>query len=110
VEAGEMALLGGGVVLAGLGLWAVASGRGGGRRAGVWGRLSEPTRLVAGLSLLGLGYHLVVWAFPVGRTPVQLPREHWEWVVVGLVGLVGASVLLDRVDGGLGAGDGDDGV
>lgn len=109
MDAGEMALLGGGAVLAGLGLWGVASGRGG-RRAGVWGRLSEPTRLVAGLSLLGLGYHLAVWAFPVGRAAVQLPREHWEWVVVGVVGLVGASMLLDRIDGGGRTGDGDDGV
>ena len=61
-------------------------------------RLSEPTRLSGGLLLLLAGYHLIVWAFPLTLTGVQLNRRLWYvWILIAMAGAM-ASLLMDRSD------------
>jgi len=60
--------------------------------------LSHPTRVVLGLSLFGVGYHLIVWAFPPTLTSVQFSRQFWWVFFLGLGASVGLSLLMDRRD------------
>ncbi|MBX3386333.1 MAG: hypothetical protein KF768_07170 [Phycisphaeraceae bacterium] len=59
-------------------------------------RLSVPTRYLLAFALLVQGYHIVVWAFPTGLTPLQFPREIW-WVIP-IIGATAVfiSATLDR--------------
>lgn len=61
-----------------------------------------PTRLVIGVSMLVLGYHLAVWALPAGSTNLRVPRERWWAVALGVAGAIGASCVLDRAAGSKG--------
>ncbi len=73
-------------------------GGGLGARLPMVGRVSESTRLLMGIGLLVMGYHMGVWAFPAGVTPVQVGREYWWGVVGGVIVLVVASIGMDRVE------------
>lgn len=73
-----------------------ANGQTTGEASGRAPRGSVPTRYLLALVILMLGYHLVVWSFPVALTPLQLPRDRW-WLVLGLgIVVVILSVGLDR--------------
>ncbi|MBC7773668.1 MAG: hypothetical protein H7210_14335 [Pyrinomonadaceae bacterium] len=62
------------------------------------GTVSESTRLLVATTGLVLGYHLIVWAFPAGITPIQAPRQYW-WLVVVVAGIViVASIVTDRAE------------
>lgn len=91
--------LAGGTLLVALGLL-VLYGRGAGRNPSAFvRRLSEPTRLAAGVALLVVGYHLVAWSLPVHWLPIRAPARHW-WAVLGLaVVLVTGSAWADRLEG-----------
>lgn len=67
------------------------------RGAQVLARFSVPTRLVIGLSLLIMGYHVAVWGMP-DLTPLRVPKQWWWVLVAGLTGAVGLSMLIDRVE------------
>ncbi|MCC6677898.1 MAG: hypothetical protein IT436_12200 [Phycisphaerales bacterium] len=61
-------------------------------------RFSEPTRLVIGLSLLLVGYHLAAWGAPDGWFGVKVPRDRWWLLIGGLAIAVMASLALDRLE------------
>ncbi|MBX3402868.1 MAG: hypothetical protein KF699_05575 [Phycisphaeraceae bacterium] len=73
------------------------------------GSLSLPTRMVIGVSMLVLGYHLAVWALPAGMTNVRVPRERWWVVALGVAAAIGGSCVLDRSMSGDGRGGGHSG-
>jgi hypothetical protein len=62
-------------------------------------RLSEPTRLAIGVSLLLVGYHSAAYLFPDQWLAFRIPESHW-WALCGIVlALVGGSVAMDRLEG-----------
>jgi hypothetical protein len=88
-----------GIALVGAGFWWLWAGR--------WGWLpmarvqqgcSQPTRMVIGLVHLVLGYHIAVWSVASDRKPIQIPRQHWPWVVIGAAVAVAGSRWMDRFD------------
>lgn len=94
-------MLASGVVVLGLGLLLLAISRRVTIGDGVFGfftRFSELTRMVIGLVVMGVGYHLGVWALPRRLAAVQVPREYWVWVVLASVGMVAMSLALDRME------------
>lgn len=66
-----------------------------------------PTRLVLGMSMLLLGWHLIMWSLPAKWTLLSVPADRWWMLVVGLVlavaGTMAADVLESRDDGSLGS-------
>lgn len=89
----------GGAVLGLVGLWVLW-----GRKAIGPGGLSEPTRLVLGLSLLVVGYHLVSYGLPSGALPLRVAADRWWLLGVGIGVALGSSLALDAMEGGKGAG------
>jgi hypothetical protein len=60
-------------------------------------RLSLQSRLVCGLSCLGVGYHLIIWSLPDSSRWLHVPRERWWLVLVVAAVAVGASLGSDRL-------------
>jgi hypothetical protein len=58
--------------------------------------MSEPTRLVVGISLLLAGYHLLAYGLPPAAMPFRVPMDRLWMLGVGLVGACGVSVGVDR--------------
>ncbi|MFG0306119.1 MAG: hypothetical protein ACF8Q5_07880 [Phycisphaerales bacterium JB040] len=88
-----------GAVLGAAGLWVLW-----GRKAIGPGGLSEPTRLVLGLSLLVGGYHLVSYSLPGGTLPLRVPADRWWLLGLGIAVALGSSLALDAMEGGKDAG------
>lgn len=85
-------------------------GESGGDPCRFWGcSFSLPTRLMIGVSMLFLGYHLAVWALPAGMTNVRVPRDRWWAVVLGVAAAIAGSWFLDRSasEGGAGRMEGE---
>lgn len=120
-DTAAIASIAGGLLIAGAGFWVLWAWRGGARAhedaldstsndaaedgepgarsrgAQFLARFSVPTRLVIGLSLLVLGYHVAVWGMP-DLTPLRVPKQWWWVLVAVLTGAVGLSMLIDRVE------------
>lgn len=62
------------------------------------GRTSVPTRLSLGLSLLVLGYHLAAYSLPTRWLWLRVPADRLWILGLTVVVLVGASLVLDRVE------------
>ncbi|MCE7975274.1 MAG: hypothetical protein DYG92_13270 [Leptolyngbya sp. PLA1] len=60
-------------------------------------RLTLQSRLVCGLSCLGLGYHLIIWSLADSSRWLHVPRERWWLVLVVAFVAVGASLASDRL-------------
>ncbi|MFZ2873236.1 MAG: hypothetical protein WAZ94_02000 [Phycisphaerales bacterium] len=60
-------------------------------------RLSLQSRLVCGLSCLGVGYHLVIWSLADSSRWLHVPRDRWWLVLVVAAVAVGASLATDRL-------------
>lgn len=89
-------MLAAGLLWVGGGRWRWLPRLRGGRLGGR--ALSEPTRMVIGLSHLVLGYHLVVWSVPMREhRPIQLPRQNWYWLATGCAAAMAGSIALDRL-------------
>lgn len=61
-------------------------------------RFSEPTRLVIGVSLLLIGYHIAAWGTPDDWLHVKVPRERWWMLVLGIGAALASTVGIDRVE------------
>lgn len=59
------------------------------------GRVTPHTRMVIGLALLLLGYHLAVWRLPPSSGAIRVPPERWYVLTLVLAASVGASFALD---------------
>lgn len=60
-------------------------------------RRSLQSRLVCGLSCLGVGYHLIIWSLADSSRWLHVPRERWWLVLVVALVAVGASLASDRL-------------
>ncbi len=60
-------------------------------------RLSLQSRLVCGLSCLGLGYHLIIWSLADSSRWLHVPRERWWLVLLVAAIAVGGSLATDRL-------------
>ncbi len=95
-----------GVGIAAAGLWMLAiarPGRFGDHATPVplpirgLGEVTRPTGLVLGLSLLGVGYHLLAWSLPEDWIVLRVPIARWPTVVIVAGVAVGASLAIDRL-------------
>lgn len=87
-----MLLLGIALFLAGL--WWLARGREKNNSAvGV----SVPTALAAGFAQIFLGFHLIAWTLPAGTSGAFVGMQWWWAVILACCGLVGLSLLIDRL-------------
>lgn len=62
------------------------------------GEISEPTRLVFGLVLLILGYHVAAYGLPSGWFQLKVPSTHWWLLFLVLVLAVGGAMLAERLE------------
>lgn len=62
------------------------------------GQTSVPTRLSLGVCLMVLGYHLASYALPTGWLWLRVPPDRLWILGVAVVGLVGGSLILDRLE------------
>ena len=61
------------------------------------GEVTRPTGLVIGLSLLGVGYHLLAWSLPPDWISLRVPIAMWPVVPIVAGVSVGASLAIDRL-------------
>jgi len=59
---------------------------------------TNPTTLVAGLSLALLGYHLVAWTLPERWFPLQIPAAMWPLVVGGVAVAISGALVADALE------------
>lgn len=57
-----------------------------------------PTRLVLGLSLLLLGYHIAMWSLPAGMRSVSIPPDRWWMLMLGLAAALGGTALAESLE------------
>ncbi|GDY00661.1 hypothetical protein LBMAG48_30640 [Phycisphaerae bacterium] len=61
---------------------------------------TEPTRLVLGMSMLMLGYHIAAYVLPPYILPFHVPWDR-AWILgLGIAGVVTASMAIDRMQAG----------
>ncbi len=61
-------------------------------------RLSEPARLVIGLSLVIVGYHAASYSLPRGWLALRVPPDRLWLLGVGVIAAIGLTLLSDRID------------
>ena len=61
------------------------------------GEVTRPTGLVIGLSLLGVGYHLLAWSLPPDWISLRVSPAMWPVVPIVAGVAVGASLAIDRL-------------
>ncbi len=61
-------------------------------------RLSEPARLVIGLSLVLVGYHAASYSLPQGWLALRVPPDRLWLLGAGVVVAIGLTLLSDRLD------------
>jgi hypothetical protein len=66
-----------------------------GIRSPVW---STPSRAALGVSMMLVGYHLVVWTMPPTATNLQVPRSVWWVVPLACAALVTLSRAIDLLE------------
>lgn len=57
-----------------------------------------PSRLVLGLSLMLLGYHIAMWSLPAGMRSVSIPPDRWWLLILGVALALGGTVLTDSIE------------
>lgn len=60
--------------------------------------LTSPTRLVMGLSLALVGYHLLAWTLPEHWLPLRVPAELWPLLAGGVVVAIAGTLLADALE------------
>lgn len=61
------------------------------------GEVTRPTGLVLGLSLVGVGYHLLAWSLPPDWIALRVPMSMWPVVVIVAGVAVGGSLAIDQL-------------
>lgn len=60
--------------------------------------LTSPTRLVMGLSLALVGYHLLAWTLPAHWFPLRVPPELWPLLLGGVAVAIAGTLTVDALE------------
>lgn len=62
------------------------------------GEVSEPTRLVLGLVLIVVGYHVAAYGLPSGWFRLKVPASNWWMLAIGVALAVAGALLAERLE------------